>query len=281
MTDNYKRTIAITGPTSGIGKAAARAFAKEGHPLILIGRNQEKLRALQRELQTINEAEVWFYLCDLADLKSIRRCASEISKEHAHIDSLLNNAGGIIPELRYSADDIEYSFAMNHLGHFYLTKLLKALLAKAEKPRVISVSSMAHKMGDLDFKNLARRKSYAGFKAYADAKLCNIYFTKELAHRWSDINISAYCLHPGVVNTGFASEYGRFMKFLMKLGSVFMISPEKGAETSIYLSTAKDLSMFPNGSYFAKKQPAQVSKLANNKATAQKLWEYSDALIKF
>lgn len=218
------------------------------------------------------------FVCDLADLQSVRRAASELKKKHTVLDVLINNAGGIIPELRYSADNLEYTFAMNHLGHFFLTKLLKDELAKSDEPRVISVSSEAHRMGKLNFTDLSRRKeSYSGFKAYADAKLCNIYFTKALVEKWKDINIRAYCLHPGVVNTGFGSEYKGIMGWLIKLGSFFMISSDQGSKTSVYLAETRD--HLHNGAYFKKSKEAKSSEESMKADKAEKLWNYSEELI--
>lgn len=150
-----KKVIAITGPTSGIGESTAKRLAESGHQLILLSRNEEKLKLQAQELKLLGANEVDHYMCDLADLQSVRRAASELKKKHQSLDVLVNNAGGIIPELRYSADNLEYTFAMNHLGHFYLTSLLKEELAKSNEPRVISVSSEAHRMGKLDFSDLS------------------------------------------------------------------------------------------------------------------------------
>lgn len=275
-----KKFIAITGPTSGIGRETAMSLGNQGNHLLLFSRNEAKLKDLSKELKAQGVKDVDYFNCDLASIQSIRRASNEFYSKFDTIDVLINNAGGIIPEKRFSAEDYEYTFAMNHLGHFYLTNLLKPALAKSEAPRVISVSSVAHQMGNLNFKDLARRnKGYSGFKVYADAKLCNIYFTKELARRWSDINVQAHCLHPGVVKTGFASEYKGLMGLLVKLGAAFMISAEKGADTSIFLASTDKLDQYENGSYFIKRKVKSPTKLAQSKAKASQFWEYSLELL--
>jgi len=278
MSQSQQKLIAITGPTGGIGKATAEELARKGYRLALFARNQEKLKELSKQLLSLGSPEVEHFTCDLADLKSVRRAAQEFRGKFDRLDVLINNAGGIIPKLRYSADDTEYSFAMNHLGHFYLANLLKDSLAESDDPRMISVSSVAHIMGKLDFSDLAKRKgSYSAFKVYADAKLCNIYFTREAARRWADFGLKAYCLHPGVVRTGFGSEYSGIMGLLIKLGAVFMISPDKGTETSVFLATTdKD---HKNGSYFIRKKKARTSKIAQDMSIASQLWKFSEELL--
>ena len=265
----------ITGVTSGIGIHTAAELVKAGHEVTGLVRDTDKAKKLQKEGELPEGMD--FIECDLADLKSVRKCADQIREKFDQIDVLINNAGGIFTNQDETADGLEMTFAVNHLGHFALTlSIMDKLIAGGA--RIINVSSEAHKSGNLDFEQLAKPEKYSSWKIYGDGKLCNIYFTKELVRRYGEKGITSYSLHPGVVRTNFFNPIKGFLGFLVKLFGFLMISPASGARTSIYLATEEGLEEH-NGGYFKKSKPAKTSKIAQNGEAAKRLWEYSEEIL--
>lgn len=267
--------MVITGGTSGIGKATLEHLSKDDSwNFLLLARNQEKA---EKAIEPFNDRAKIVSL-DLNDLNSVSKGADEVLKSCNSIDVLLNNAGGLVQTRQVTQDGYEMTFQMNHLGHFLLTKKLIDVLIKSES-RVINVSSAAHQMGRLNFNDLMwEKRKYSGFRVYGDAKLCNIYFTRELHRRYHERGLSAFSLHPGVVRTNFGLNNGGLLNLGIKLFQPFMISPEKGASTQIFLSTKKNIEKY-SGRYFVKKNPESPSKLAEDPDKAQQLWEVSEKLI--
>jgi NAD(P)-dependent dehydrogenase (short-subunit alcohol dehydrogenase family) len=271
------KTTVITGPTSGIGKVTAQELAKKDHALYLLVRNMEKGEELRKELiaQTGNQA-IFVIKCDLADLQSVREAADALKAKLFNINVLINNAGGAFHERELSKDGFEMTFAINHLGHFLLTESLMPLLQKGHA-RIINVSSEAHRSAKPDFDDLQMEKSYTGLKAYGMAKLFNIYFTKSLAEKYRQTGITAYALHPGVVLTNIWDNAKGFLRVIIWFMKPFMISAEKGAETTIYLATQPKLEQ-KNGLYFKKCKVAKTAPNADNAAARNRLWEISRKL---
>ncbi|RCH55396.1 short-chain dehydrogenase [Mucilaginibacter hurinus] len=271
-------TTIITGATSGIGKATSYELAKKGHALYLLVRDVVKGDELAKQLsrQTGNR-EIYSVKCDLSDLYSVRTAAEKLKSRLFAVNVLINNAGGIFPQRRTSKDGFEMTFAVNHLGHFLLTQQLMPLLIKGQA-RIINVSSEAHRVGRPNFNDLQGKESYSAWKAYGNAKLYNIWFTKSIADKFGDKGLTAFALHPGVVNSGFGTGLSGFSRLLLSLARPFMISPEKGAETTVYLATQATLHT-KSGGYFKKKKPVKPSADANNVAYREKLWQLSELLI--
>jgi len=273
------KTTVITGATSGIGKETALALAKKDHALYLLVRNTQKGDILKDEIiaKTGNKS-IYVVKCDLADLQSVRHAADGLKAKLVSINVLINNAGGIFNERLLSKDGFEMTFATNHLGHFALTMALLPLLEKGHA-RIINVSSDAHKIGKADFDDLPwEQKPYSPMKAYGMAKLFNIYFTKSLAEQYADKGITAFALHPGVVNTSFGDGVGGFTKFLLTLARPFMITPEEGAQTSVYLATEPGMDT-KSCQYFVKKKMTKSSALSWSEANRNKLWDISKKLV--
>lgn len=272
------KTTVLTGATSGIGGETALALAKKGHALYLLVRNTEKGEELKQELvNKTGNKDIFIVKCDLSDLASVVAAADELNAKLFNINVLINNAGGIFNKWQQSKDGFELTFATNHLGHFLLTNRLMPLLEKGHA-RIINVSSEAHKMGKADFDKLQQKEAYSAMKAYGTAKLFNIYFTKSLAEKYADRGITAYALHPGIVRTSFGVSLSGFAKLLMWLARPFMIGPEKGAETTVYLATEQKLES-KSGQYFSKKKVAKTAPAANNKDARNKLWALSEKLV--
>jgi len=273
------KTIIITGTTSGIGTQTAMELARQGHIIYMLVRDVAKGEKEKRNImvQTTN-ANIYVVECNLANLQSVRKAAGVLKTDLVSIDVLINNAGGIFPQRTLSNNGFETTFAVNHLGHFLLTLSLMPLLEKG-RARIINVSSEAHKAAKVNFNDLQSEQSYKGIKAYAAAKLFNIYFTQSLAQKYAHADITAYSLHPGIVNTNFGAQYKGFFKFLLNQARRFMIGPEQGAATSVYLATQPGIENL-TGLYFKNMKLAKPAAIALDAQARQTLWDKSEALIK-
>lgn len=269
------KNILITGSSSGIGLASAQLLAAQGHRLWLLNRNPEKsAAAVQAILAKTPAAQLSEVQLDLNKLASVTSAAKKLN-ELGHIDVLINNAGGLTDKRYLTVDGLEQQFQQNHLGHFALTTALMPLLLTS-KATVINVSSEAHRAGRINFNDLQGEKSYSSFARYAEVKLMNILFTKALHQRFHQQGLNAFALHPGVVNTRFGEGLGA-NKWMWKLMSPFLISPEKGAATTVFLATESPTDQ--SGNYFKNKKPSNPSSAALNQATANRLWEVSEQIL--
>lgn len=270
----------ITGASSGIGRVTARELARMGATVVLLGRNRERTEAARDAIiaETGNE-KVDFILADFASLEAVRAAADEFKRRYQRLDVLVNNAGLYLDERQVSADGYEMTFAVNHLATFLLTDLLLETLKASAPSRIVTVSSGAHMGGGVRFDDPRAMRGYNGFRAYADSKLANILFTYELARRLEGTGVTANCLHPGAVNSNFAAETKGLFGIFFNLGRIFMLSPEQGADTSIFLASSPEVDGV-TGKYFAKRT-AQTSSLASYDRGAQtRLWELSEELVR-
>ncbi len=274
--------ILITGGNAGIGKETAIALAKEGNSIVIACRNETKAQQAVTEIKSASKQENIHYLpLDLASFDSIKNCADAYRKQFGQLDILINNAGLITNNLQFTKEGFELQIGVNHLGHFLLTKSLIDLLEKAKTPRIVNVSSKAHYRAKVNFKTFKGEvgaERYNGMAAYGQSKLANILFTKELAKRYPQI--CSHCLHPGVVSTDIAEKNGnkKLWAIMWKVFSPFMLSATKGAKTSIYLATSKEV-LKTNGLYFDKQKAVEPSALAKDAALAKQLWEVSEELV--
>jgi NAD(P)-dependent dehydrogenase (short-subunit alcohol dehydrogenase family) len=267
--------IVITGTTSGIGAATAEALAEAGHHLWLLNRNPQKSASQKNELLSkFPKAKIETITCDLANLNSVRTAASAL-QNIGPVDVLINNAGGLTSQREVTVNGHEMQFQMNHLGHFLLTNsLLPQLLAA--KGKIINVSSEAHRAGRLNPADFQLEKGWSAFGAYANAKLCNVLFTAELHKRYQAHGLQAFALHPGVVNTGFGNGLGG-MKWMWALMRPFLITPAKGAATTLHLTSSKNL---VSGGYYKNRKLHKAAPAGRNEALATELWQYSESLIR-
>jgi NAD(P)-dependent dehydrogenase (short-subunit alcohol dehydrogenase family) len=274
------KTTVITGATSGIGRETALALAKKDQALWMLVRNVMKGERLKEEIiATTGNKDIHVIKCDLSDLQSVREAADELKSKLDAVNVLINNAGGIFPKKELNKDGYEMTFVTNHLGHFLLTLSIAQLLEKGQA-RVINVSSDAYKWGDADFDDIQwQQHKYSASKAYGRSKLFNIYFTKALAEKYADKGITSFALHPGVVRTEFGAGVTGFKKILLWLAKPFMISPEKGAQTSIWLATEPGIEA-KSSQYFIKCQLAKSSILSWSEDNRNKLWDISKKLVK-
>src|SRR5215203_399864 len=272
------RVCLITGATSGIGKATAMGLANMGASVVMVGRDRSRGEAALAEIKEGSaNASVDLLLADLSSQEEVRWLADEFKEAHPRLDVLINNAGVIRSKRVASADGIEMTFAVNHLAHFLLTNLLLDLLKATAPSRIVNVSSGEQRNGTIDFDDLQGEKGYKTAKAYGQSKLANVLFTYELARRLEGSGVSANCLHPGVVGTNLGSGVTGALGFTVRALRPLMKSPEKGAQTSVYLASSPEVEG-SSGEYFVKKAEARSSDVSHDKRLARRLWEVSAEL---
>ena len=272
--------ILITGGTSGLGYRTASVLAQENkNKILLIGSNDKKgKQALLNLIHKTKNKNLKFMQADLSSIKDIKLLAKKLINEK--LDILINNAGALYYSRNESVDKIEKTFALNHLSYFALTNLLLKYKVIKNGGRIINVASGAHRGVDIDFNNLEMSNNYNGWICYKKSKLCNILFTKKLSELISKKNITVNCLHPGFVKTEFGKNnsgiVGLVIKFLMNF---FAITVEEGAKTIIHLANNQDLKDI-TGKYFYKSKINQPSQFAENKSSADQLWDVSVKILK-
>lgn len=278
------KTVIVTGATNGIGEVTARELARAGADVVIISRSADKCQKTVNDIKTqTGNQNISYIAADLSAIAEIRRAAHEFKNTHDRLHVLVNNAGAMFNQRQVSADGYEMTFALNHLSYFLLTHLLletlKATAAADGEARIINVASDAHQAGNINFDDLQHEKSYSGvgFSAYADSKLMNVMFTYELAERLRGTGISANVLHPGLVRTGFGKNNGGIMRFIVGLMQMFALTPEQGAETSIYLAMSPEV-IGVTGKYFVKKCPRQTTPASYDREVQRKLWQVSEQL---
>jgi NAD(P)-dependent dehydrogenase (short-subunit alcohol dehydrogenase family) len=272
------KTVLITGANQGIGKAAAMALGKAGAHLVLVCRNAEKARAAIADIERAGARDVELLVGDMGSQADIRRVAAEFKAKHSRLDVLLNNAGVLVTSRRTTVDGIEETFAINHLGYFLLTNLLLDTLKSSAPARIVNVSSEAHRRGRMHWEDLELKAGrYSSFAAYGQSKLANILFTRELARRLEGTRVTANCLHPGVVASGFGQTYGGAMNVIMKLVRPLLITTEQGAKTSVFLASSPEVEGV-SGKYFDKCQERRPNRAARDEAAPARLWAISEAM---
>jgi NAD(P)-dependent dehydrogenase (short-subunit alcohol dehydrogenase family) len=272
------KVILLTGATSGIGRQAALALAPSGARLVVVGRDRAKTDALVAELRAVNP-HVEGLVADLSSQAEVRRLAADFLARFDRLDVLVNNAGAIYTTREETVDGIERTFALNHLAYFLLTTLLLDRLKQSAPSRVVSVSSNAHRRGKMHWDDIGMRKyTTQGWGAYGQSKLANILFTRELARRLEGTGVTATCLHPGFVDTGFARNNGPFARLLMALTRPFQRRADKGAETVVWAATAPELAT-ATGHYFMDRAPRRTSAAGESVADAKRLWALSEELV--
>ena len=270
------KNILITGATSGIGRSTAIALSSMGARVTFIARNKDKAEVLLKELNCNTENKAAYIIADLSSQDEVKSAAKEYLNMNISLDILINNAGLINLKRRETVDGFEETFAVNHLAYFSLTNILIDKIKESKSARIINISSGAHQfVSRMNFDDLQSGKNYKPFKVYSYSKLANILFTRKLSEVLKNDNITVNCLHPGVVATGFASQNdSKIQKLLFKLSKPFMRSSNKGAETSIYLSSSDEVSDV-SGKYFYNSKISKISSGASSKEDAEKLWEIS------
>ncbi len=277
------KVAVVTGANSGIGYETARALAAHGARVVLACRNADKGEDAVARIRAQHEAaEADFRRLDLGDLSSVREFASAFGNDETRLDILANNAGVMLcPESR-TADGFETQFGVNHLGHFALTGLLLDLLRETAGARVVTVSSVYHKFGRIDFDDLNAERRYGRSRAYGQSKLANLLFTLELQRRFerAEVEAIAVAAHPGWTATNLQQHAAPFRV----LNPYLAQKPWGGALPTLYAATAPEVN---GGEYFGpgkrfewmgSPKKVKTSKRARDRETATRLWEVSEEL---
>ena len=271
----------ITGATSGIGKATALGLAKMGANVAIIGHDKEQGENAQNEIKSkTGNPNVDLLLDDLSSQAEIRKLAEDIQARYTTVHVLINNAGIAPIKRSVTVDGIERVFAVNYLAPFLLTNLLLERLKASAPARVVNVAGDFHRKATIQFDDLMSEKDYNGIRANNQAKLALILFTYELARRLDGTRVTANCLHPGAVATDGPlkdPDLPAFSRAMYKMVRLFFASPERGAETSIYLSTSSEVEKV-SGKYFIKKTPVESSPESYDQEIARRLWKVSEEL---
>ena len=240
------KIVVITGGNSGIGRVTATEIAKMGAQVVLVCRNEQKAKAVQEDINALtglNNCDL--FLCDFSSHASIKKFAKAFRMKYNHIDVLINNAGVILGERQVNEEGL------------------------------VNVASLAHRFTNMRWDDLQAEKFFNSWIQYGLSKLCNILFNKELAYQLKkNTNITANCLHPGNINSNFGRSGNPMLKFLMNNFGFVLTTPEKGAETSIYLATAPEV-QGKTGLYWYRKNPTIPSMEAISSENSRRLWEIS------
>jgi NAD(P)-dependent dehydrogenase (short-subunit alcohol dehydrogenase family) len=272
------KTCMVTGATSGIGLATARGLAKLGARVVVVGRDANKCTRVVKDIrQQSGNPEVDCLLADLSDQAQIRKLALEFQESYARLHVLVNNAGGFFLRRQESVDGLEMTFALNHLNYFLLTILLIEVLKASAPARIVNVSSESHRNERMDFDDLQMKRSYKPMRAYGRSKLDNILFTRELSRRLEGSGVMANALHPGFVATNIGGNNGWLARVVMPLIHLRAISPQKGAETSIYLASSPEVAGV-SSEYFIKCKSVRAGEAAYDDQAALQLWNASQDL---
>lgn len=286
--DMAGRTVVVTGGNSGIGLEAAVDLARMGASVVITARRPERgATALDEIRRRSGSDDVGVVELDLASLASVRHAADELLATRAQLHVLINNAGAILSERTLTADGFEATFGANHLGHHLLTNLLLDRLRASAPARVVNVASLAHRGAwrGLSWDDLDRSRGYSAFAVYAESKLANILFTRELAARLVGTGVTANACHPGGVRSGFGSpEDTRGLERLtMSIGRPFLVSPARGAEPLVYLAASPAVASvtgaYFSGGYLPGVHQRTPSRAARDDAAGRRLWELSDELV--
>jgi len=271
----------VTGANSGIGKETALGLARLGARVGLVCRNREKAeRALADVQRETGSSQLDLFIADMSSLKSVRSLAAEIEQRYPRLDLLINNAGAAVRHRTLSADGIEMTVAGNYLGPAFLTLLLLDRLKSSAPSRIVNVSSEAHQRPRLDLNDLQfERRTYNSLAAYGQSKLLMNAFTFELARRLEGAGVTVNCLHPGVVRTNiWPSDIPLIGRILIAVMKPFMLSPERGAQVSLYAATSPELAGV-SGTYFVKSKPARSHPLSRDPQVDEAIWRWTENVI--
>ena len=273
------RTVVITGASSGIGLEAASAIARMGACLVLVSRPGQKAdRALDDVRTRSGSRDVHLHACDLSSMSDVRRLAGEIRQQYARLDVLVNNAGTVNTDRRITGDGFELTFAVNHLAHFLLTRLLLDRVIASAPSRIIHVSSAAHRGGDLDFGNLHyEHGGYSILGAYSRSKLANVLFSNELARRLEGSGVTSNSVHPGTVVTNIWKLTPWWVQPILVFAKPFMLSAEQGAARVVMLATSPDVEG-QTGGYYERNKLTDTSPEGSDHKLGTRLWEASEAM---
>jgi len=271
-------TCVVTGATSGIGEEIALGLARAGAHVVVVGRRRERGEAtLERIRREVAGAAPDLLLADLSVQAEIRTHAARLLERPPAIRVLVNNAGIVNLRRELTADGLEATFAVNHLGAFLLTTLLLDRLRASAPARIVNVASDAHRFGRLDLADLQNERSYRSMRVYGQSKAANLLFTQELARRLAGSGVTVNAMHPGAVATRLGQQNGAFARVLTRALSVFFRTPPQGADTAVWLATAPGLEGV-SGRYFTSRREHEPAPHARDPMLARRLFEESERL---
>lgn len=277
----HGRICAITGASSGLGYETALALARRGATVALLCRSAARgAQARAAITAATGNRDLHVVHCDNANLDTVRAAAAELLARFDALHVLVNNAGLMLSQRRITVDGLEETFQVNHLSAFLLTDLLRARLAASAPARVVTVSSIAHRAGVIDFEDLQSLRLYDGWTVYARSKLANVLFTYELARRLEGTGVTANTLHPGIVRSGFGHNNGRVMRVFMTVTQLppLAVSQRRGARTQVWLASAAEVEAV-SGRYFVRRHARRSSRSSYDADRQRGLWEASAALL--
>jgi len=284
------KTIVVTGANSGLGLQTTRLLAGRGAHVIMACRTPSKAEAAMQEVRAqVPDASLQFVPLDLADLSSVRAFAQTVSDEHDGLDVLINNAGVMALPRRETADGFEMQIGTNHFGHFTLTGALMPLLMKTPGARVVTVSSLMHRVGSMRFDDLHGRRSYDKWRAYSQSKLANLLFCYELDRRLRviDADVVSVGAHPGYSATNLqavgpqASGSKLAERFYAFTNKVVAQPASMGAMPSVFAAVGEPVGgggfYGPEGVGQVRGYPVRVesSRASHDEVAAQRLWTMS------
>ena len=280
----------ITGANTGLGLETTKAFAENNIEVVMACRNESKAEKAKAEiLDEIPEAQLTILHLDLSSLDAVRSFAEKFKSEYDRLDILVNNAGLMIPPYGKTKDGFELQFGINYLGHFLLTGLLLEPLKNAAEARVVSLSSLAHKWGDIYFEDLQFENHYDKQKAYGQSKLACLMFAYELDRRLKaqELSVKSFAAHPGLSRTNLFRHLTGVMKLLTPFVYPFTQSAKSGAQPQIKAALDKKLVggeyLGPSGfqEYSGKPKVVGSNAISKDKEKAKRLWKISEELCNF
>lgn len=293
LPDLTGRTAVVTGANSGLGLQTSLGLARAGAHVVLAARDAARgSAALERVRAEVPGADAELVSLDLADLSSVQTAALTVSERLPRLDLLVNNAGVMALPPRLSADGFELQLATNHLGHFALTGRLLPLLLAAPAPRVVTVSSQAHRLGRIDFDDLQSMRRYDPWRAYGQSKLANLLFSAELQRRATaaGVPLTSVAAHPGLAATQIQrpgqemAGRPRVASLMTAVSKVVAQGDRAGAWPVLYAASMPDVGpdayLGPGGPFEWRGSPRHVGRTpaAHDAATARRLWEESERL---
>ena len=269
----------ITGANAGIGQQTALQLAQMGATVVMVARDPQRGEAARASIvAATGNPRIDLLQADFASPPSIRAMAAAFAARYDRLDVLVNNAGVYLTGREETADGLERTFAVNHLGYFMTTLLLWDALLAAKSARVVNLSSDAHRQAKLNFDDLQNQGKYAGFRAYAQSKLANVLFTYELDRRRGDAPVTVNAVHPGFVASNFGRNNRGIVGLVMtRLVPLFAKSVAEGAATSVYLASSPEVAGV-SGQYFANCRAVKSAPQSYDRAAAERLWAISEEL---
>jgi retinol dehydrogenase-12 len=276
--DLHGRVAMVTGATSGLGHAVAEGLARRGARVVLAVRNRMKAEAAAADIKEASgNPEISYLLADLSSTSEIRSLCHRFRERFDRLDVLVNNAGAVFFRRRLSEDDLEMTFALNHLGYYTMTCLLSDILIESAPARIVNVASESHRDAALDFNDLQMKCGYGPLKAYGRSKLANVLFTYELARRLQGVGVTANAVHPGLIKTEIAANNGWIGRAASKVMKLWARPVEEGAEAVLALAADPELRGV-TGQYFIGFHRKHSSPVSYDEVAALRLWEASASL---